>query len=154
MGTAGIVEIEDDLAREADHRLAHVLHLKTLRGLDDDLVGCQGDDGAVVHHRSDRIVHLERDLGVRTRREVPAHEDDLPSDEHLADFRPLRMDVLDDAARRRDLADRLANDLDRVPLAPLAEPSCLLKVDRGMQWGLSPPNSLTGLTGLTGFSSI
>ena len=44
VGTAGIVKVEDNFAREADHRLAHVLHLKTPWRLDDNLVRRLGDD--------------------------------------------------------------------------------------------------------------
>ena len=108
VATAGIVEVEDDFASETDRRFAHVLRLEALRGLDHDLLGRGGDDFAGVHHRLDRIVHLECDLAVGTKREVLALDDDLASDVDLADLAALRMGVLDDAARGRDFVDGLS----------------------------------------------
>ena len=64
VAAAGIVEVEDDFTGETDCRFAHVLRLEPLRGFDHNLLGRGGHDLAVVHHRLDRIVHLERDLAV------------------------------------------------------------------------------------------
>ena len=42
MAMAGIVEVEDDFAGEADGRFAHVLRLKALWRLDNDLLRRSG----------------------------------------------------------------------------------------------------------------
>ena len=89
VAAAGIVEVEDDFARETDCRFAHVLRLKAFRGFDHDLLGRGGHDFAGVHHRLDRIVHLERDLAVGTEREVLALDDDLASDVDLTNLATL-----------------------------------------------------------------
>ena len=93
VAAAGIVEVEDDFAGETDRRFAHVFRLEAFRRFDHDLLRRGGHDFAGVHHRLDRIVHLERDLAVGTKREILALDDDLASDVDLADLATLRMAI-------------------------------------------------------------